>query len=70
MPWTSEHIRWLSDTGERLLTADGKTVEVWEFHHTEDDEILSLWAKHFRNHYCLDSKIDFAKATTIRDLNT
>jgi len=59
MPWTSEHIQWLIDTGERLTTADGKTVEVWEFCHKEDEEVLSAWAKHFRNHYCLDAEIDF-----------
>ena len=59
MPWTSEHIDWLIDTGERLSTADGKTVEVWEFRHEEDGDILSRWARHFRNHYCLDSEIDF-----------
>lgn len=59
MPWTSEHIQWLIDTGERLTTADGKTAEVWEFCHKEDDEVLSAWAKHFRNHYCLDTEIDF-----------
>ena len=59
MPWTSEHIDWLIDTGERLSTADGKTVEVWEFRHEEDSDILSRWARHFRNHYCLDSEIDF-----------
>ena len=58
MPWTSEHINWLIDTGERLTTVDGKTVEVWEFCHEEDDDVLSAWAKHFRNHYCLDSEID------------
>ena len=23
MPWTSEHTKWLVDTGERLKTADG-----------------------------------------------
>lgn len=59
MPWTSEHINWLIDTGERLTTVDGKTVEVWEFCHEEDDDVLSAWAKHFRNHYCLDDEIDF-----------
>jgi hypothetical protein len=31
MPWTSEHTKWLVDTGERLKTANGKEVEVWEF---------------------------------------
>jgi len=59
MPWTSDHIQWLIDTGKRLTTADGKTVEVWEFCHEEDDEVLSAWARHFRNHYCLDTEIDF-----------
>ena len=59
MPWTSEHTKWLVDTGERLKTADGKEVEVWEFHHEKDEAVLSAWAKHFRNHYCFDSEIDY-----------
>jgi len=59
MPWTSEHTKWLVDTGERLKTADGKTVEVWEFQHKNDEKVLSAWAKHFRNHYCFDSEIDY-----------
>ena len=59
MPWTSEHTKWLVDTGNRLNTLDGKTVEVWEYCHEQDDYILSAWAKHFRNHYCLDSEIDY-----------
>ncbi len=58
MPWTSEHIKWLVDTGERLKTADGKNIEVWEFRHEQNDAVLSTWAKHFRNHYCLDTHID------------
>jgi len=45
MPWTSEHAKWLVDTGERLKTADGKDVEVWEFQHQDDDDVLSVWAK-------------------------
>jgi hypothetical protein len=65
-PWTSEHIKWLVDTGERLKTADGKDVEVWEFQHQNDDEVLSAWAKHFRNHYCLDSEIDFLRGKQSR----
>ena len=58
MPWTTDHLKWLSNTGERLKTADGKEVEVWEFNHQDDEQILSSWAKHFRNHYCLDVDID------------
>lgn len=54
-----DHVKWLVDTKERLTTADGKTVEVWEFHHQPDEKVLSAWAKHFRNHYCADEKIDY-----------
>lgn len=61
MSWTNKHIKWLVYTGDKLQTADGKEVEIWEFRHVHDDEILSAWAKHFRNHYCLDSDIDFLK---------
>ncbi|HEY0921691.1 Hachiman antiphage defense system protein HamA [Rheinheimera pacifica] len=61
MPWTSEHTRWLVDTGERLKTADRKEIEVWEFSHKNDEAVLSAWAKHFRNHYCLDTQIDFLR---------
>ena len=61
MPWTSEHLKWLVDTGKRLTTVDGKTVEVWEFRHLKDEVALSAWAKHFRNHYCLDTEIDTLK---------
>jgi hypothetical protein len=59
MHWNLEHTKWLVDTGERLKTADGKVVEVWEFRHENDDAVVSAWAKHFRNHYCFDSEIDY-----------
>ncbi len=58
MPWTSEHLKWLVNTGETLITADGKPVEIWELRPQQDDEIFSAWAKHFRNHYCWDNEID------------
>ena len=61
MPWTSEHIKWLVDTGERLKTDGGREVGVWEFRHEEDEAVLTAWAKHFRNHYCLDTEIDFLR---------
>src|SRR3990170_880093 len=57
--WTSDHLKWLKNTGEKLKTADGKTVEVWEFCFDNDDSVLSAWAGHFRNHYCLDTEIDY-----------
>lgn len=58
MPWTSKHLNWLSKKGNSLTTSDKKPIEIWEFQHKADDQILSAWAKHFRNHYCLDSEID------------
>lgn len=52
------HIDWLSDTGQTLKTACGKEVAVWELKHQDNEQVLSAWAKHFRNHYCLDTLID------------
>ncbi len=61
-----EHIKWLVDTRERLKTADGKVVQVWELRHEKDEAVLSAWAKHFRNHYCLDSEIDLLRGKRSR----
>jgi hypothetical protein len=44
-----KHLKWLVDTGERLKTADGKIIQVWELRHGDDAAMLSDWAKHFRN---------------------
>jgi hypothetical protein len=63
-PWCFDHMRWLVDTGEQQKTADGKEVEVWEFRHEKDEAVLSAWAKHFRNHYCLDTQIDALRSGT------
>ncbi len=63
----SKHISWLKDTGDRYLTADGKEVEVWDFEHEADEEILSEWATHFRNHYCLDDYIDLLRGAKSRE---
>lgn len=58
------HLSWLIDTGQRLKTADNKIVSVLEFHHKKDNEVLSEWAKHFRNHYCSDTDIDILRRGT------
>ena len=60
------HLDWLVDTGERLTTADGKMIEVWELRHLADEATLSAWAKHFRNHYCFDGDIDALRAARSR----
>jgi hypothetical protein len=64
--WSCKHLDWLADTGERLKTADGKVIEVWEFKHEADEAVLSAWAKHFRNHYCPDKDIDFLRGSRSR----
>jgi hypothetical protein len=61
MPWTSKHTEWLVRTGKKIFTKKGKPVEIIEFRHKSDPEVLSAWAKHFRNHYCRDSEIDFLR---------
>ncbi|MFF3024464.1 Hachiman antiphage defense system protein HamA [Gottfriedia sp. NPDC057948] len=54
-----EHIRWFANTGKNITTSTGESIEVFEFKHESDEEVLSIWAKHFRQHYCLDEEIDF-----------
>jgi len=59
------HLAWLNETDEVLSTSDGKKVEVWEFTCDESGtETWRTWAKHFREHYCLDTMIDLLKAGT------
>jgi HamA len=65
-PESPLHLKWLVDTGQRLKTANGKTIEVWEIRHEKDDQILSAWAKHFRGHYCSDRNIDFLRGKLSR----
>ncbi|HDY7733554.1 TPA: virulence associated protein [Vibrio vulnificus] len=65
MPWTKEHIQWLQDTGDVLTLACGREAKVFRFLHDVNDQVkMTAWAKHFRNHYCSDSHIDFLKSPT------
>ncbi len=58
MPWTDEHLEWI-DYVDTKQTSDGKDIEVYEFNYDLDnEEVFSSWAKHFRNHYCLDTRIE------------
>jgi hypothetical protein len=63
-PWSSTHLGWLVNTGKTITAACGAKVEIWELRHKKDNAILSAWAKHFRNHYCLDSHIDTLRRGT------
>lgn len=64
MPFSDKHLDWLEDTGKTLISSDGIPIKVFELKNIDEDEVLSEWAKHFRNHYCLDSDIDVLKAGT------
>jgi hypothetical protein len=57
MPWTSKHLKWFVKIGS-VKTIDGKDINLFELRHQNDEAVLSAWAKHFRNHYCLDTEID------------
>jgi hypothetical protein len=59
MATTKSHTAWLKLTKSKLTTADGIAVKVFELDIDHDDDpALTEWAKHFREHYCLDSQID------------
>lgn len=64
MTWTLKHLNWLIVTGQTLTTSDGKSVAVLEFKYKNDKKVFSAWAKHFRNHYCLDTEIDILRSGT------
>jgi hypothetical protein len=54
-----KHMSWLRKSPGKLKTADGTDVSVFELDiDTKDGATLKGWATHFREHYCLDSKID------------
>jgi len=59
MPWTNQHLKWLEDTGEKIITVCGKEAPVYAFNpDMTDEKTMTAWATHFRNHYCDDSEID------------
>lgn len=64
-PKAITHLAWLKDTGEVISTTDGKKVSVWELAcDANDSQTWKAWAKHFREHYCLDAMIDLLKEGT------
>ncbi|ECV8945309.1 DUF1837 domain-containing protein, partial [Salmonella enterica subsp. enterica serovar Enteritidis] len=53
------YLAWLKKAEHSITTSDGNEVEVYELEiDLEAGLVLSAWAKHFREHYCLDSQID------------
>jgi len=53
-----EYLNWLIKKPKNLVSDDGKVIEVYELQHGVDENVLSEWATHFRNHYCSDDMID------------
>jgi hypothetical protein len=53
------HAGWLKKTNKKLKSVDGKQINVYELIVDQTDAAtLKEWARHFREHYCLDAKLD------------
>jgi hypothetical protein len=57
------HIANLKKCVAPLVTSDGCDVDVWELTVPTTAD-LSMWAAHFRQHYCSDTEIDTLRAGT------
>ncbi|MEK6381860.1 MAG: Hachiman antiphage defense system protein HamA [Burkholderia gladioli] len=58
-----EHMGWFV-AHPPINTTAGRSVSIFEFAHQPDDAILAAWARHFREHYCLDADIDVLRGGT------
>ncbi|MGA6108236.1 Hachiman antiphage defense system protein HamA [Pseudomonas solani] len=59
MSTTIPHAAWLKKTSHKVTTSDGVAVDVFELQiDNSAAQTLSVWAKCFREHYCLDAQID------------
>lgn len=64
---SKSHAGWLKPFKCELKTADGKDVKVFELDIDHNDSsVLTEWAKHFREHYCLDSQLDRLRRGTAK----
>ncbi len=52
------YIQWFIKSSDEYKTIDGKSVEVWEFKHNDDETILKDWAYNFRQNYITDDEIN------------
>jgi hypothetical protein len=56
---------WLKKQKARPKSKDGVSIAVYELVVADSDAAaLSAWAKRFREHYCLDSRIDKLRSGT------
>lgn len=60
---TPPHIKNLKRCDKPLVTSDGCRIDVWELT-VPSGAGLSMWASHFRQHYCSDSEIEILRDGT------
>lgn len=61
------HSTWLKKGAKNLKSKDGRSIIIYELVvDAYDKSTLTTWAKHFRQHYCLDSKIDKLRKGTCK----
>ena len=59
-----DHLLGLKKSATGLATAEGRTIEVWEFDVPTDTATLDSWALHFRRQYCIDEELPILMAGT------
>ncbi|GKW47020.1 Hachiman antiphage defense system protein HamA [Planococcus sp. NCCP-2050] len=58
------HLSWLKKIETEYRTNDGKLIELYDFSHEEDEDVLREWARHFKQQYCLEDEIDLLREGT------
>ena len=56
-------LQWFNKEKE-LTTDEGRRIELLRFNHTDDTNLLSEWAKHFREMYSKDELLDDFRSGT------
>lgn len=56
-PVRPSHLSWLAREDTSLVSACGRSIEIWKLTPTGNAEVLSDWARHFRQHYCKDADL-------------
>ena len=54
---SSGFLQWFNKTKE-LITDEGMKIDIWTFNHKNNKQLLSEWAKHFREMYSDDKLLD------------
>lgn len=60
---SSSHMKYFQKQSD-IITNSGQKITVYELNVEDDVDTLKEWAKHLREHYCLDDEIDFLRSGT------